>query len=54
MGTYGGTTPPPGNVLTNGVATAAYRGAASSMTCWTLSVPAGKASLVFNQAGRHG
>jgi Zn-dependent metalloprotease len=52
VGTYGGT--PPGNVLTNGVATAAYSGSASTWKCWTLSVPAGKASVVFNQAGGTG
>jgi len=52
-GTYtGGTTP--GNALTNGVATAAYSGASGSMNCWTLSVPAGKTSVVFNQTGLSG
>jgi Zn-dependent metalloprotease len=40
--------------LTNGVATAPYSGAAGSMTCWTLNVPAGKTSVVFNQAGATG
>ncbi|MDY7225769.1 M4 family metallopeptidase [Hyalangium rubrum] len=50
-GTYTGST---GNQLTNGVATAAYNGAASAMTCWTLQVPAGKSSVVFNQAGGTG
>jgi Zn-dependent metalloprotease len=54
VGSYGGTTPPPGNVLTNGVASAAYSGATGTMTCWTLSVPSGKTSLVFNQAGGTG
>ncbi|HVG57353.1 MAG TPA: M20/M25/M40 family metallo-hydrolase [Hyalangium sp.] len=43
-----------GNVLTNGVETSSYGGAASSMTCWTLNVPAGKASVVFNQVGKTG
>jgi len=47
----GGTT---GNVLTNGVATAAYSGSSGAMICWTLSVPAGKTSVVFNQAGVSG
>jgi serine protease len=50
----GGTTPPPDNVLTNGVATAAYSGASGSWKCWTLSVPTGKTSVVFNQAGGTG
>jgi vibriolysin len=53
-GTYGGTAPPPGNVLSNGVETAQYSGGSTSMTCFTLSVPAGKSSLVFNQAGKTG
>ncbi|WP_044182789.1 M4 family metallopeptidase [Hyalangium minutum] len=52
-GTYSGGTTPPGDTLTNGVATAAYSGAASSQTCWTLTVPAGK-SVVFAQAGGTG
>jgi leucyl aminopeptidase len=43
-----------GNVLTNGVETAPYGGAASSWTCWTLSVPAGKTSVVFNQTAKTG
>jgi len=43
-----------GNVLTNGVESAQYSGAASSMTCYTLSVPTGKTSLVFNQVGKTG
>jgi leucyl aminopeptidase len=43
-----------GNALTNGVETAAYSGAASSMTCYTLSVPSGKTSVVFNQVGKTG
>jgi vibriolysin len=47
-----GTTP--GNALTNGVATAAYSGASGAQTCWTLSVPAGKTSVVFNQVGLSG
>jgi vibriolysin len=52
-GTYSGSTGG-GNVLTNGVATAAYSGASGSWTCWTLSVPAGKTSVVFNQSGGTG
>ncbi|WP_224360302.1 M20/M25/M40 family metallo-hydrolase [Hyalangium versicolor] len=54
-----GNTPPPtdgggtgGNTLTNGVESAQYSGAKSSMTCWTLTVPSGKTSLVFNTAGK--
>jgi bacterial leucyl aminopeptidase len=43
-----------GNALTNGVETAQYSGAASSMTCYTLSVPAGKTSVVFNQTAKPG
>ena len=41
-------------VLTSGTATAAYSGAAGSWNCWTLDVPAGKTSVVFNQAGGTG
>ncbi len=43
-----------GNVLTNGVETAQYSGASASMTCYTLNVPAGTTSVVFNQAGKTG
>jgi len=51
----GGTTPPPsGNTLTNGVATAAYGGSSGTWKCWTLSVPTGKTSVVFNQTGVSG
>jgi Zn-dependent metalloprotease len=42
-----------GTVLTNGVATAPYS-ATTGMKCFTLSVPTGKTSLVFNQAGGTG
>src|SRR3712207_9039441 len=41
-----------GNVLTSGVATAQYSGAAAAWKCFTRDVPAGKTSVVFNQAGR--
>jgi leucyl aminopeptidase len=50
----GTTTPPTGTTLTSGVATAAYSGATGSWKCWTLSVPTGKTSVVFNQAGLSG
>jgi len=50
----GTTTPPPGNTLTNGVATAAYSGSSGTWKCWTLSVPTGKTSVVFNQVGLSG
>ncbi|WP_224248550.1 M4 family metallopeptidase [Hyalangium gracile] len=53
-GTYSGTTPPTGDTLTNGVASAAYSGAKSTWTCWTLTVPSGKTKVVFNQAGGTG
>jgi leucyl aminopeptidase len=43
-----------GTVLTNGVETAAYSGAASAMKCFTMDVPAGKTSVVFNQTGKTG
>jgi vibriolysin len=43
-----------GSALTNGVATAAYSGAVGTWKCWTLAVPAGKTSVVFNQAGGTG
>jgi Zn-dependent metalloprotease len=43
-----------GTVLTNGVATAAYSGSANVMKCFTLTVPSGKTSLVFNQVGLTG
>ncbi len=50
-----GTTPPPtGGTLTSGIESAQYSGAASSWTCNTLVVPAGKTSVVFNQAGKTG
>lgn len=48
-GTYTAST-----VLTNGVATAPYSGAVGSWRCWTLEVPAGRAQLVFTQAGGTG
>jgi vibriolysin len=51
-GTYDGIAA--GNELVNGVATAPYSGTAGAMNCWTLTVPAGKTSLVFNQAGASG
>jgi vibriolysin len=51
-GTYSGSTGG-GDTLTNGVATAAYSGSASTWKCWTLTVPAGKA-VTFNQAGGTG
>jgi len=51
-GTYAGGSG--GTTLTNGVETAAYSGAASSMRCWTLNVPAGKTQVVFNQVGKSG
>jgi len=54
LGDYSTSAPPSGNVLTNGVATAPYSGASGSMTCWTLSVPSGRTSVVFNQAGGTG
>ena len=54
-GTYAVSTPPSGNVLTNGVASAPYSATtAKTWTCWTLQVPSGKSSLVFNQAGGTG
>ncbi|MBN1210463.1 MAG: M20/M25/M40 family metallo-hydrolase [Myxococcaceae bacterium] len=43
-----------GNVLTNGVESAQYSGAASSWTCYTLNVPSGTSSVVFNQTGKTG
>ena len=43
-----------GSVLTNAVATAPYSGAASAFKCFTLTVPAGKTSVVFNQVGASG
>jgi vibriolysin len=43
-----------GNVLTNAVESAQYSGATGSWTCWTLSVPSGKTSVVFAQAGKTG
>ncbi|HEX8701887.1 MAG TPA: M4 family metallopeptidase [Myxococcaceae bacterium] len=51
VGTYVG---PVGDVLTNGVATAAYSGSAGTWKCWTLAVPSGKTSVVFTQAGGTG
>ncbi len=43
-----------GNVLTNGVESAPYSGASGSWTCFTLSVPSGRSSVVFNQTGKSG
>ncbi len=43
-----------GNVLTSGVETASYSGASASWTCFTLNVPSGKTSVVFNQTGKTG
>jgi vibriolysin len=43
-----------GNVLTNGVESAQYSGAASSWTCYTLNVPSGVTSVVFAQTGKTG
>ncbi|WNG18699.1 M4 family metallopeptidase [Cystobacter fuscus] len=43
-----------GDVLTNGVETAAYSGTSGSWTCFSLSVPSGKSSLVFTQTGKSG
>ena len=43
-----------GSVLTNGVESAPYSGAASSWTCFTMNVPSGKASVTFDQAGKTG
>ena len=43
-----------GTVLTSGVETAQYTGATGSWKCYTLSVPAGKTSLVFNQTAKTG
>ena len=51
-GTYASTST--SNALTNGVATAAYSGSTGTWKCWTLSVPTGKTSVVFNQAGLSG
>ncbi|MBN1206793.1 MAG: M4 family metallopeptidase, partial [Myxococcaceae bacterium] len=53
-GTYSGGGGGGGSELTNGVATAAYSGASSSWKCWTLQVPSGKTSVVFNQVGASG
>jgi len=51
----GSFTPPSGgNALTNAVESAQYSGATGSWTCWTLSVPSGKTSVVFAQAGKTG
>jgi vibriolysin len=51
-GTYSGTSG--GNVLTSGIESAQYSGAAASWNCFTLNVPAGKTSVVFNQTGKTG
>jgi len=48
-GTYSGGSS--GTTLTNGVATASYSGSAATWKCWTLAVPTGTTSVVFNQAG---
>jgi bacterial leucyl aminopeptidase len=41
-----------GNALSNGVESAIYSGASASWTCWTLNVPSGTTSVVFNQTGK--
>ncbi|MFY0579936.1 PPC domain-containing protein [Cystobacter fuscus] len=43
-----------GSVLTNGVESASYVGSTGSWTCFTLSVPSGKTSVVFSQTGKTG
>ncbi|AKJ07516.1 Zinc metalloproteinase precursor/aureolysin [Archangium gephyra] len=43
-----------GNVLTSGVESAQYSGASAAWNCFTLNVPAGKTSVVFNQTGKTG
>ncbi|WNG29306.1 peptidase M4 [Cystobacter fuscus] len=43
-----------GSVLTNGVESASYVGSTGSWTCFTLSVPSGKTSVVFTQTGKTG
>jgi Zn-dependent metalloprotease len=43
-----------GDTLTHGTATAPYSGGAGTWKCWTLTVPSGKTSVVFNQAGGTG
>jgi len=48
------TTPPTGDTLVNAVESASYSGASGSWKCWTLTVPAGKASVVFAQTGKTG
>ncbi|WP_275439033.1 PPC domain-containing protein [Archangium violaceum] len=43
-----------GSMLTNGVESAPYSGSSGAMRCFTLNVPSGKTSLVFNQTGKTG
>ncbi len=42
------------NFLSNGSTTAPYSGAKNAWTCWILTVPSGRSSLVFNQVGASG
>ncbi|HEX5748555.1 MAG TPA: M4 family metallopeptidase [Archangium sp.] len=48
-----GTTPPPGNVLVNGVPVTGLSGASASSQTWTLDVPAG-ATVSFTSSGGTG
>ncbi|ADO75215.1 M4 family metallopeptidase [Stigmatella aurantiaca] len=43
--------PAGGNVLANGVSSAAYGGTAKTWTCWTLEVPASVTKVTFSQTG---
>ncbi|XXF78894.1 M4 family metallopeptidase [Myxococcaceae bacterium GXIMD 01537] len=54
LGDHVGTTPPPPDTLVNGVESASYSGAKSAFKCWTLTLPAGKTSVVFNQVAKTG
>lgn len=50
----GGTEPPGGGALENGVPVSGIAGAQGSQQFWTLEVPAGASSLAFNIAGGSG
>ncbi|ATB32802.1 M4 family metallopeptidase [Melittangium boletus] len=53
-GSFTGGSPGGGDVLTNGVETAPFSGSTGTWSCYTLSVPSGKSSVVFTQAGKTG
>jgi serine protease len=50
----GGTTPPPSNVLVDGVAVTGLAGSSGTELRYTISVPSGQSTLTFTQSGGSG